>query len=45
VSDLGGELVGAVAQDAGEAQRNAPGVARAGLHAVEGDLDDERGRT
>ena len=37
------QLVGAVAQHPGEAQRDAAGVARTGLYAVEGDLDDELG--
>src|SRR5207248_9334903 len=39
---LGGALVGPVAFDARKAQRDAAGVARAPLHAVEGDLDDQR---
>ena len=38
-----GALVGAMAQHAGEAQGDAARVARAGLHAVEGDLDHELG--
>ena len=38
-----GALVGAVAEDAREAQRHAAGVARAGLDAVERDLDDQLG--
>jgi hypothetical protein len=36
-------LVRPVAHDPGEAQRHAAGVARRGLHAVDGDLDDELG--
>ena len=40
---LGGGLVVAVALQAREAQRDPARVLRAGLHAVEGDLDDELG--
>ena len=40
---LVGRLVLAVAQHPGEAQRHAARVARAALHAVEGDLDDQLG--
>ena len=36
-------LVGPVAQHPREAQRHAAGIARAGLHSVERDLDDELG--
>src|SRR3954471_18930748 len=38
--DLGDRLVVAIAQDAGEAQGDAAGVARGALHSVERDLDD-----
>ena len=43
MSASAGVLVGPVALDAREAQRDAARVARRGLHAVERDLDDELG--
>ena len=43
VVGVGRRLVRAVAADAGEAQGDAARVAGRGLHAVEGDLDDELG--
>ena len=43
VSASPGRLVVAVAQHAREAQRHAARIARARLHAVEGDLDDQLG--
>src|SRR3954454_9946473 len=43
VVGLGGGLVLAIAEHPGEAQRDAAGVARRGLDAVERDLDDQLG--